>query len=172
MFQHGEAGLIPGARLQGELCVCTELPVGSGGLWEDGGRVVATSPDRRLLRWFTWVTLSRVGLEETGCSQEDDLCDETGRPRMRRVRIREQPAVPERSQVWATVDSWGKGSRRRQRPAGMWEEGEFWTYSVGLFFRNAESLSPSEPGYLSNWKCSWLQVAISRKLHFNSCQEL
>lgn len=45
----------------------------------------------------------------------------------------------------------------------MWEVGEFWTHSVGLSFRNAEQLSLSKDGYLRNWKCSWLQVAISRE---------
>lgn len=64
-----------------------------------------------------------------------------------------------------------RGSRRRHWPAGMWEEGEFWTYSVGLFLRKAE-LSPSKDRCLSNWRCPWLQAALSRELHFNSCQGL
>ena len=71
---------------------------------EDGWRVVATSPARRLLRWFRWDTLNRVRMEETGWSQEKDLCDEIGSPWMWRVRIKEDPAVTARSQVWATAD--------------------------------------------------------------------
>lgn len=155
-------------RLWGELSVSTELPVGSGGLWEDGWRAVATSPDRRLLRWFRWDMLSRVGMEETV------------QPRKWFVRWnwetvnmegKGQGAAGNHCQVSGLGDSWLMGKGGTGRGIGlrvMWEVGEFWTHSVGLSFRNAEQLSLSKDGYLSNWKCSWLQVAISRELHFNS----